>query len=121
MIDNELKSTLTKLEQRMLEADAAYDSAFFAEHCAGDFIAVGSYGIMSRRQVMEMYESGSATPGRHSEVKDPRVQPLGDGGAAITYTMVSTTPEGTSSWYATSVYRMTPEGWRIAILQHTPA
>ncbi|MFI6604684.1 DUF4440 domain-containing protein [Nonomuraea sp. NPDC050536] len=118
---SEPEETLLNLEQRMLDADAAYDEAFFEEHCAEDFVAMGSYGVVPRQQVIEMYAKGTGNPDRHSRVNDPVVKPLGDGGAVVAYRLTSTTGEETSSWHASTVYRHTPEGWRVVLLHQTPA
>ncbi|NUP02470.1 MAG: nuclear transport factor 2 family protein [Nonomuraea sp.] len=117
---SDFEKELLGLEQQMLDADAAYDEAFFEEHCADDFMALGSYGIVSRQQVLDMYTNGSGNPDRHNRVNDAVVKPLGDDGAVVAYTLTSTTGEETAQWYATTVYRRTPEGWRVVVLHQTP-
>lgn len=116
----EIESTLLQLEQRGLDADAAYDAAYFEEFCADDFVAVGSYGVYQRAQVIDMYANGTPTADRKSRVVDPTVRLLGDQGALVTYTLVSDAGDATSMWYATTAYRRTPEGWRVVLLHHTP-
>ena len=118
---SEIETTLLEIEQRMLDADAAYDETFFEEYCAGDFVAMGSYGVVSRDQVLDMYAKGNGTPNRRNQLHDPTVKLLGDGGALITYKLTSTTGDETSSWYATTAYRRVAEGWRVVLLHQTPA
>ncbi|NUR85681.1 MAG: nuclear transport factor 2 family protein [Nonomuraea sp.] len=117
---SDLEKELLALEQRMLDADSAYDEAFFEEYCADDFTAMGSYGVVPREQVLAMYKSGSANPDRRSRVDDAVVKPLGDDGAVVAYTLTSTTGDDTTQWYASTVYRRTPEGWRVVVLHQTP-
>jgi hypothetical protein len=47
------------------------------------------------------------------------VKPLGDAGAVVAYKLTSTTGGETSSWYASTVYRQTPDGWRAVVLHQT--
>jgi hypothetical protein len=117
---SDLEKTLVEIEQRMLNADAAYDEKFFEEYCADDFVAVGNYGIVSRRQVLDMYAKGSGNPDRHNRAHDVVVKPLGDTGAVVAYKLTSTTGDETSSWCASTVYRQTPDGWRVVLLHQTP-
>jgi hypothetical protein len=117
---NDIEKTLVEIEQRMLDADAAYDERFFEEYCADDFVAMGNYGIVARQQVLAMYAGGNANPDRRSQAHDVVVKPLGDAGAVLTYTLTSTTGDETSSWYASTVYRRTPDGWRVVLLHQTP-
>lgn len=116
-----MHENLVELEKRMLEADAAADAAFFEANCAEDFIAVTSYGISTKKDVVAMYEGGTADPSRRSELADERVMPLGEGVAAVVYTLISATPDETTKTYATSVYRRSGEAWQLALLQHTRA
>jgi hypothetical protein len=117
---NDTEKTLVELEQRILDADAAYDETVFEEYCADDFVAMGHYGVVSRQQVLDMYVNGSATPGRRNQAHDVVVKPLGDAGAVVVYRLTSTTGDETSSWHASTVYRRTPEGWRAVLLHQTP-
>ncbi|MEV6153845.1 nuclear transport factor 2 family protein [Nonomuraea sp. NPDC052129] len=117
---SEIEKTLLEIEQRMLNADAAYDEKFFEEYCADDFMAMGNYGIVSRQQVLQMYTQGSGNPNRRNQANDAAVKLLGDSGAIIAYTLTSTTGEETTSWYATTAYRHTPEGWRVVLIHQTP-
>ncbi|HUR03791.1 MAG TPA: nuclear transport factor 2 family protein [Nonomuraea sp.] len=115
-----IETALAEIEQRMLDADAAYDKKFFEEYCADDFIAMGNYGIVSRQQVLDMYAKGKANPGRRNQAHDVVVKPLGDAGAVVAYKLISTTDDETSSWYASTVYRRTADGWRVVLLHQTP-
>ncbi|TMR99268.1 nuclear transport factor 2 family protein [Nonomuraea basaltis] len=117
---SEIEQTLAEIEQRMLDADAAYDAKFFEEHCAEDFMAMGSYGIVSRQQVLDMYAGGTANPDRRNQAHDVVVKPLGPAGAVVAYKLTSTTGDETSSWYASTVYRQTADGWRVVLLHQTP-
>lgn len=117
---SEQDRTLLDLEQRMLDADAAYDESFFEEYCAEDFVAMGGYGVVPRQQVIEMYAKGTANPDRRSRVGDPAVKPLGEDGAVVVYRLTSTTGGETSSWHASTVYRRTPDGWRVVLIHQTP-
>jgi hypothetical protein len=118
---SDIEKTLAELEQRMLDADAAYDEKFFEEHCADDFTAMGSYGIVSRQQVLDMYAKGTGNPDRRNQANDVVVKPLGDAGAVVAYRLTSTTGDETSTWLASTVYRRTPDGWRAVLLHQTPA
>ncbi|MEV6040213.1 nuclear transport factor 2 family protein [Nonomuraea sp. NPDC052116] len=115
-----IEKTLVELEQRMLDADAAYDETFFEEYCADDFVAMGHYGIVSRQQVLDMYVKGSGNPERYNRAHDVVVKPLGDAGAVVAYKLTSTIGDETSSWHASTVYRRTSEGWRVVLLHQTP-
>lgn len=115
-----IESTLLQLEQRGLDADASYDAKHFDEFCAEDFVAVGSFGVYERAQVIAMYTNGTPAVHRKSRVTDPTVRLLGEDGALVTYTLVSMAGDTTASWYATTVYRRTPLGWRIVHLHQTP-
>ncbi|MFF3668517.1 nuclear transport factor 2 family protein [Microtetraspora malaysiensis] len=117
---SDIEKTLVEIEQRMLDADAAYDERFFEEYCADDFVAMGNYGIVSRQQVLDMYAKGSGNPDRRNQAHDVVVKPLGDVGAVVAYKLTSTTGDETSSWYASTVYRQTPDGWRVVLLHQTP-
>lgn len=118
---SDIEKTLAEIEQLMLNADAAYDVPFFEEHCAEDFMAMGNYGIVSRQQVLDMYAKGSGNPDRRNQAHDVVVKPLGDAGAVVAYKLTSTTGDETSSWYASTVYRRTSDGWRVVLLHQTPA
>ncbi|MGW4796440.1 DUF4440 domain-containing protein [Nonomuraea sp. NPDC004297] len=115
-----IEKTLVELEQRMLDADAAYDEKFFEEYCADDFVAMGHYGIVPRQQVLDMYVTGSGNPDRRNRAHDVVVKPLGDAGAVVTYQLTSTSGDETSSWHASTVYRRTSGGWRVVLLHQTP-
>lgn len=117
---SDIAKTLVEIEQWMLDADAAYDERFFEEYCADDFVAMGNYGIVSRQQVLDMYAKGSGNPDRHNRAQDVVVKPLGSAGAVVAYKLTSTTGDETSSWYASTVYRRTPGGWRVVLLHQTP-
>ncbi|MEV1172253.1 nuclear transport factor 2 family protein [Nonomuraea sp. NPDC049784] len=117
---SEIEKTLMEIEQRMLDADAAYDEKFFQEYCADDFVAMGSYGIVSRQQVLDMYAQGAGNPDRRNQAHDAVVKSLGDAGAVVAYTLTSTTGGETASWYASTVYRRTPQGWRVVLIHQTP-
>jgi hypothetical protein len=115
-----IEETLVKLEQRMLDADAASDERFCEEYCADDFVAIGHYGTVSRQQVLDMYVKGVGNPDRRNRAHDVVVRPLGDAGAVVAYKLTSTIGDETSSWHASTVYRRTSEGWRVVLLHQTP-
>jgi ketosteroid isomerase-like protein len=117
------ETTLLDLERRMLRADAEFDSGFFEHYCASDFTVVSAYGVSGRDDVVAMYAQGTGDPSRRSVMADPRVLALdGAGGSAlVTYRLTSTADGEPSTVYATSVYRRTPDGWRLVLLQQTPA
>lgn len=117
---SDIEKTLVDLEQRMLDADAAYDERFFEEYCADDFVAMGHYGIVPRQQVLDMYVKGSGNPDRCNRAHDVVVKPLGDAGAVVVYKLTSTIGDETSSWHASTVYRRTAGGWRVVLLHQTP-
>jgi hypothetical protein len=118
---SEIEQTLLEIEQRMLDADAAYDGTFFEKYCTDDFVAMGSYGVVSKEQVLDMYAKGDGNPNRRNQVQDPQVKLLGDGGALVIYKLTSTTGDETSSWYATTAYRRVDDDWRVVLLHQTPA
>jgi hypothetical protein len=117
---SEIEQTLIEIEQRMLDADAAYDGTFFEKYCTDDFVAMGSYGVVSKEQVLDMYARGSGNPNRRNQIENPKVKTLGDGGALITYKLTSVTGDDTSSWYASTAYRRIDENWYVVLLHQTP-
>ncbi|MEU4227618.1 nuclear transport factor 2 family protein [Nonomuraea sp. NPDC026600] len=105
------------MEQHWLDADVTADGRFLLDHCAEDFVHMGDEGFSSRQELLEIYAQETGQPERRSQAHDVVVRRLGDAAAVIAYKVMSTMGDETQSWYASTAYHRTPDGWR-AVLRH---
>ncbi len=114
----ETKSTL--LEQERAFWRAAGDRDRYASGLTDDAVHVlPGLGVADRGSVLDGV--GAASPWDAFALEQPELLRVGDGAAALVYT-ARATRDGVGTYVAavTSVYRRTPDGWKLVVHQQTP-
>lgn len=98
---------------------AAGDADFYREHFADDGLMVFHIGLMSKDDVVA--SMSGAEEWESYTIDSPTCVPITSDVAALVYTTVATTADGSEYTAAvTSVYSRRDAGWTLVLHQQTP-
>jgi hypothetical protein len=109
-------AVLLDIEKRAWEAADTRDVEFYREYLAPEALVVSPRGILDRDGIIrDLIENPNELPAYF--ITDPKVVPLGEGGAVLAYTVSF----GGQTLYISTVYTRSDGRWRAAFHQRTPA
>ncbi len=82
---NDVEKELLDLEERQWKANREADAEFYRRYCADDFIIVSRFGLLTKAQVLAQFEKGNINPFLRTDMEGPRVLPIGQDSALLTY------------------------------------